>query len=172
MWHESLQAVTHNRHVITGRYLDRRQRPFTILYMDDVRSPARPWFDLVTQEIAVRGWGIAELARRAKVGRPTIYGWRDSPGKPQSGPVNAVADVLGIDRKRANELAGIIPRAGPEPEPELPPSLLADIYREFPDDEEGQRRAIRLFKRTLAEGFAVPPSADAPGQGQGRRAGL
>jgi len=127
--------------------------------MTDVRSPARPWFDLVTQEIAVRGWGIAELARRAKVGRPTIYGWRDSAGKPQSGPVNAVADVLNIDRKRANELAGIIPRAEPEPDPK--PELdddqelletLRRVYRDDPDGPEKIRKVLRAVAEHEASG--------------------
>ena len=57
-----------------------------------------------------------------------------------------------------------------EPEPELPPSLLADIYRTFPD-EEGRQRAIRLFRRTLAEGVPGLPEAGAPQGRQGRRAG-
>lgn len=103
----------------------------------------------MVNEIAVRGWGIAELARRAKIGRPTVYGWRDSPRKPQSGPVNAVADVLGVDRRRANELAGIIRRAEPEPEPAIPQSLLRDI-RNTPGLTEEQRQAvIAAIEKTL-----------------------
>lgn len=174
MWHVSLQAVTNDRRVITGCYLDRRRQPFTILYMSDIRSPARPWFDLVTREIAVRGWGITELARRAKVGRPTVYGWRDSAGKPQSGPVNAVADVLGIDRKRANELAGIIPRDGPErgPAPDLArdePGLYEALFRAYDGDRERTLAALRAVLDAEAE--ASGPGAGAHPPSSRRRAG-
>lgn len=118
--------------------------------MSDERSPARPWYDLVMEKIAIKGWGVAELARRAKVGRPTIYGWRDNPGKPQSGPVNAVADVLGIDRRRANELAGVLV---PARESSIPPDVLAVIRKRY--SPEQQREAIEML-----ESLSGPPEEE------------
>jgi len=109
--------------------------------------PARPWFDLVTKNIAVRGWSVVELTRRATVSRPTIYGWRDNPGKPQAAPVNAVADVLGIPREQALRLAGVI---ASEPEPLVDPEVAAILRRRYPDEAEEiiaeleRRRAARL----------------------------
>lgn len=119
--------------------------------MSEQRSPARPWFDLVTEQSAIRGWGIAELARRAKVGRPTIYGWRDgAEGKIQAGPVNAVADVLGIPRERALRLAGVI---GPGQAPAgsaVPPDLLKAIA-EADNLTDGEKVAvIAAIDATLA----------------------
>jgi transcriptional regulator with XRE-family HTH domain len=114
---------------------------------DERPPPARPWFDLVTERIAVRGWSIAELARKAHVSRPTIYGWRDNPARPQAKPVNAVADALGIPRERALRLAGIIAAAD-----RSPPSLLdeelgtedADLIRGALREIEPERAGVIL----------------------------
>lgn len=122
--------------------------------MQDERPPARPWFDLVAARIAVRGWSIAELARRARVSRPTIYGWRDNINKPQPGPVNAVADLLGIPREQALRLAGVI-AAAEEPAERSPPTLL---------DERIGREDAELVRQALREVY--------PGQADGILAGI
>lgn len=140
--------------------------------MTEQRPPARPWYDLVVERAAVRGWSISELARRAKVGRPTIYGWRDVPdGRIQAGPVNAVADALDIPRERALRLAGIISeRASPEPPPAIPPRLLAAI---MDDDEltgEQRRAVIAAIEAQLAKERAGGAASSSPAHGEaGRR---
>ena|ERR1700733_14913195 len=86
-------------------------------------APARPWYDLVVETAAVKGWSIADLSSRSGVARTTIYGWRANRGKPQAKSVNAVADALGIPRERALRLAGVIadgPGSRPPPDPDLP----------------------------------------------------
>lgn len=132
---------------------------------DERPPPARPWFDRVEQLAALRGWSLSELARRAKISRPTLYGWRDNPKKPQARSVNAVADALGIPRGEALQLAGVI-GAAPEPEWEEVPRELVKAYgrgaveamiETVPDPE--QRRL--LFERLLAErrgGDEPPPT--------------
>lgn len=90
-------------------------------------------------EIAIRGWGIAGLAQRAGVSRPTIYGWRDNPRPPQPRPVNAVADVLGIPRERALHLAGVIIGEAPDRSP--PQTLLDGAVGD--EDAELVRKALR-----------------------------
>lgn len=100
------------------------------------------------REAAVKGWGVAELARQAKVGRPTIYGWRDGPGKPQAAKVNAVADALGIPRDEALRLAGIItaPPGSQEKEEEpRPPRRLSRQLQEEMRDEVGDEMASYLI---------------------------
>ena len=140
-------------------------QPFTILYMNAGRPPARPWYDLVTEASAIKGWSVTELARRAGVGRPTIYGWRDNLKKPQARPVNAVADSLGIDRARAVRLAGII-SDGSEPEPAIPPDLMAVIRRTLsPADQE---KAIAALNDTLS---GTPAAAEEEQSDPSRRAG-
>lgn len=110
--------------------------------------PARPWYDLVIERIAIKGWSVSELAQRAGVGRPTIYGWRDNLRRPQARPVNAVADVLGIDRRRANVLAGVIPA------PEVP-AALRDVVRRTVA-AENQQRVLDAISRAMTED--EPPS--------------
>lgn len=141
--------------------------------------PARPWYDRVMREAAVRGWGVAELARRAKVGRPTLYGWRDNPGKPQSAKVNAVADALGIPRTEALQLAGVIAAAPDPAQDEVPrelldaygPAVIAAMKEEVTDPAERRR----LFERLLAERRGDPeppptgPGAKTPPGGTRRR---
>lgn len=100
----------------------------------------------------------AEAAAALGVSRSALNAWENDRAYPRSS-IGAIEELYGIS------LDG-----EPEPEPELPPSLMADIYRTFPD-EEGRQRAIRLFRRTLAEGIPAPPSAGEPPE-QGRRAGL
>jgi transcriptional regulator with XRE-family HTH domain len=96
--------------------------------MSDQRPPARPWYDLVTETIALKGWTKAQLADRAGISRPTVDNWRTNPRAPQARSVNAVADVLGISRDRALRLAGVIAEAQPEP---LVDPQLADALRRY-----------------------------------------
>lgn len=126
-------------------------------------APARRWYDLVVEQGAIRGWGIAEMARRAKVGRPTIYGWRDNANKPQAGPVNAVADVLAIPRERALRLAGVITAEPPSADPALPTPEEMERLREHirqvlgdkaPDFEDALDRALEGNPRTRGRGGA------------------
>lgn len=138
--------------------------------MNERPPPARPWFDRVEERAALKGWSLSELARRAKISRPTLYGWRDNPKKPQARSVNAVADALGIPRGEALQLAGVI-GAAPEPEKEdddVPRELLSAygravikaITEEVPDPEARRR----LFERLLAERRGDPePPPTGPG---------
>lgn len=140
--------------------------------------PARPWYDRVMREAAVRGWGVAELARRAKVGRPTLYGWRDNPGKPQSAKVNAVADALGIPRTEALQLAGVI-AAAPEPDARTAPRELVAYYGKaviaaIEDEITDPAARERVWERMLSERDGDPeppptgPGAKTPPQGTRR----
>ena len=110
-------------------------------------SPARPWFDLVMEQAAVRGWSMHELARRSGVGRPTIYRWRDGTETPQARPVVLIADALGIPRERAVRLAGII--TDPETADRSPPSLLDGAVGG--EDAELVRKALREVYPDTAE---------------------
>lgn len=122
-------------------------------------APARELFDLAVQTTAVKGMSIADLASKSGVARSTIYGWRDNSGKPQAKSVNAVADVLGIPRERALRAAGIIAGAEPEPEPEIPGSLLREIMNTPGLTEEGRRAVIAAIRRTLATERGEPGTA-------------
>jgi len=139
--------------------------------MTEQRTSARPWYDLAVHEAAVRGWSLSELARRAKVGRPTIYGWRDgTEGKLQPGPVNAVADVLQVPRERALRLAGIITAAVPQENPKDDP--IADVVGE--DGAEDFRQRVRARRGRDAERIIAQVEAALgrePPQGGGAQRG-
>jgi transcriptional regulator with XRE-family HTH domain len=115
--------------------------------MYEERSPARPWFDLVMEQIAIKGWSVTELARRSGVGRPTIYRWRDGTETPQARPVGLVADALGIPRPQAVRLAGIITDA--EVADRSPPTLLDGAVGS--EDAELVRKALRQVYPGQAE---------------------
>ena len=127
------------------------------------QAPAREWYNLIVETAAVKGLSIADLASRSGVARTTVYGWRDNPGKPQAKSVNAVADALGIPRERALRAAGIIARAGPEPEPAIPKSLLRAIMDADDLTPEERPAVIAAVERTLAkERGGTDPSPPAP----------
>lgn len=115
--------------------------------MINERPPARPWFDLVMEQIAIKGWSITELARRSGVGRPTIYRWRDGTETPQSRPVGLVADALGIARPHAVRLAGIITDGEHD---RSPPATLLD-GAVGAEDAELVRKALRQVYPDEAE---------------------
>jgi transcriptional regulator with XRE-family HTH domain len=166
-------------HVITTRGFAGQCIPFTILDMPEQRSPARPWYDLVREKIAVRGWSVNELAKRAGIGRPTIYGWRDKPNAPWPDPVNKVADLLGVPRPAALRLAGIIADGGgagrPPPVPpelEAHPDLVESVRRTPGLDDEDRARVLEAIARTLrGEPQPPTPGAEAPSPGGRERAG-
>jgi transcriptional regulator with XRE-family HTH domain len=120
--------------------------------MSDQRPPARPWYDLIIETIAVKGWSKAQLADRAGISRPTVDNWRTNPRAPQARSVNAVADVLGISRERALRLAGVIP--DPEPEPLVDPEVAAILRRRYPDEAE---ELIAELERRRAERLRTEP---------------
>jgi len=120
--------------------------------MSDQRPPARPWYDLIIETIALKGWTKAQLADRAGISRPTVDNWRTNPRAPQARSVNAVADVLEISRDRALRLAGVISDAQPEPlvEPELASALrryvpveAEDVIARLEEAEAERRRRLR-----------------------------
>jgi transcriptional regulator with XRE-family HTH domain len=131
------------------------------------RAPAKPWYDLIVQTLALKGWTKAELTDRSGVAKTTIDNWERNPRKPQSAKVNAVADVLGIPRERALRLAGIITGAEAE---RSPPSALDEA---FGDKARDFREAVRRIHgpdadrklRLVEEALSQPPAADdaAPG---------
>ena len=107
--------------------------------MSDQGAPARPWYNLVAETIALKGWTKAQLAERSGVSRPTIDNWRVNPRAPQARSVNAVADVLGIPRQQALRLAGVIPDG--DQNEHSPPTLLDE--RIGSEDAELVRNALR-----------------------------
>ena len=129
--------------------------------------PARPWYEQVVSEIALRGWAKTELSYRSGVARTTIDNWNTNRHKPSAKAVNAVADTLGIDRAKAHVLAGIVaPKddSRTAEEPEIPPGLLAQIRRTLP--AEDQERVIAAIRQTLSP----TPPAEEEGSGHSRRA--
>jgi transcriptional regulator with XRE-family HTH domain len=113
-------------------------------------APARAWYELVNETIAVKGWSVAELSERSGVARSTIYGWRDNPRKPQAKSVNAVADMIGIDRARAVRLAGIV-LSEPAADEERVRPISAHLRREITEElsPEDAARVIGLLEGTL-----------------------
>ena len=141
--------------------------------------PARPWYNFILREIAQRSWTKTELSDRSGVARTTIDNWRTNRRSPTDGTVNDVADVLGIDRAAAHDLAGVIdPGAGPE----IESAAMADLHKQFRDNPEGLLKAIRAMRDLLRiqaeqreraaaparEPAAAPASAES---GSSRKAG-
>lgn len=75
---------------------------------DHVRGIAFPLYQRVATERARQGWTWTRLTARAGVARSTINSWAHIPTPPQPEKVNAVADLLGIPRLEALQLAGIL----------------------------------------------------------------
>lgn len=126
---------------------------------------------MAMKQAAIRGWTLTELAKRAKISRPTIYGWRDNLGIPQAAPVNSAADLLGIPREEALRLAGII--TDTEPADRSPPAGLreetkAAMRRDLAD--AGYEPVIIEQTIAFAEGIASGRIAPAD-PGAGLRAG-
>lgn len=130
--------------------------------------PAQAWYRRVTEVIALRGWSKQELSDRSGVARSTIDGWQRNPRRPQAKSVNAVADVLGIDRAEALRLAGVTAPAG---DGTVPDDILQAVRAEYPDDEETQQRVIDAVARTLRGEPQPPPPAPASARDDRRQAG-
>jgi transcriptional regulator with XRE-family HTH domain len=110
------------------------------MYDRGTRAPARDWYDLVIQTIALKNMTKAQLASRAGVSRATIDRWEKGASRPaQAASVNAVADVLGIPRERALRLAGVIGEA--EVADRSPPTQLDGAVGD--EDAELVRKALR-----------------------------
>lgn len=135
-------------------------------------APARPWYDLVIETIALKGWTKAQLADRSGVSRPTVDNWRTNPKPPQARSVNAVADALGIPREHALRLAGVI--AGPSEAERSPPPALSEATKAMMREELGDELAARLIAHYehLVSGRTPPAAEDDPARGsagKGRR---
>lgn len=106
------------------------------------RAPAKDWYDLVVQTIALKGMTKTQLAERAGVSRATIDRWERGASRPaQAASVNAVADALGIPRVLALRLAGVIsdtPETDRSPPRELPADL-QELMRKRLGDEVASR---------------------------------
>lgn len=129
------------------------------------QPPARAWYRLVTEAIALRGWSKQELSDRSGVARSTIDGWARNPRKPQAKSVNAVADALGIDRAEALRLAGVTAMTDG-----VPDDIMKAVEGLPPDDRQ---RVIEAVQRTLRGEPQPPPTSPAeedPSRGR-RRAG-
>lgn len=119
--------------------------------------PARPWYDAVIEELALKGWTKAELTERSGVAKSTIDNWAKNPRKPQSAKVNAVADELGIPRKRALRLAGIIASA-----PDVPKEVQDAVRKAWPDPADQQRVIESIAESMNGAGAPVTPGAKRP----------
>lgn len=166
-------------HVTTIRCWRHTLRDTTMRYMSTSRAPAKPWYDLVMQELALRGWTMAELVDRSGIAKSTIANWERNPRKPQAAKVNAVADVLDVPRFRALRLAGIIDDGDADRSPAVPPELeahpdLVESVRRTPGLTDDDRlRVMEAIARTLrGESQPPTPGAEAPSPGARREAGL
>lgn len=115
--------------------------------MTRIGAPAKPWYDLVVETLALKGMTKAELSDRSEVAKSTIDKWATNPRKPQAAKVNAVADVLGIPRARAVRLAGII--TDTEAADRSPPDALDERFGR--EDAATLRRVIRETAPEQAE---------------------
>jgi transcriptional regulator with XRE-family HTH domain len=129
------------------------------------RGVAYPLWERVEEERVLRGWSATQLAHKAEVARSTIHRWQTQPVPPQPGSVNAVADVLGIDRMEALQLAGILTR-GPaviEPECTFEREILAST--EISDQAKADLVAAhRLNGHDGCRPLADPRAESAPAQ--------
>lgn len=133
--------------------------------MSDPRpAPARPWYDYVISEIALRGWTKTQLSERSGVSRPAIDKWQKNPRPPQAASVNAVADVLDIPRERALRLAGVI---AAEPEAHPPPA--PDPKLPTPEEMDRLRAHIREVLGGKARAVEDAMDAELGGTPQPRR---
>jgi len=112
------------------------------------RAPARAWYDLVIETIALKGWTKTQLSERSSVSRTAIDKWRTNPRTPQAASVNAVADALGIPRERALRLAGII---GAGPPQQVPDDLVRAIMETGDLTDEQRRAVIEAVEQTLSK---------------------
>lgn len=118
----------------------------TIRYMSSgPRGIARELYDLVQETRALKGWTAVRLHKESGVSRSTIDKWRTQQRPPLAGKVIAVADALGIERRRALELGHVLP---PDSEPVISTELLAAIRREL--DTEDQERVIEFITALLS----------------------
>lgn len=130
--------------------------------MTSIGAPAKPWYDLVIETLALRGMTKAELTDRSGVAKSTIDKWERNPGKPQARSVTKVADALGIPRERAVRLAGIIPP---------PPARgLSERTQRLMREEVGDEMTAALIAHAehLASG-RIPPAGDAGPRGSSGR---
>lgn len=86
---------------------------------DDVRGIAYPLYARVERERVLRGWSATQLHKQTGVSRSTIANWAFQSQPPQASTVNAVADVLGIERVEALRLAGILTDPAEDDLPDL-----------------------------------------------------
>lgn len=81
-------------------------------------SPQRPgvalrFWERVEKERVARGWSKARLAEEAGLHRPTIDNLKSGVRAPYPRTVHPLADALDIDRREAEELAGLVAPSAP-----------------------------------------------------------
>jgi len=107
----------------------------------------------VRAEQAARGWNDVELQRHSGIPRGTVDRLRRGKRPPQPRVVNALADVLGIDRGEAHRLAGLVPDRPAPGQVSVREAILAD-----PTYTEEQRRTmlalVDLIEKTNRENRA------------------
>jgi transcriptional regulator with XRE-family HTH domain len=75
----------------------------------DVKN--RPFSDWLAEQMRVRGWGNADLAKAAKINRQVVWGWLNRNKQPSEEMLQAVAKALAMDVQEVYRAAGILPPA-------------------------------------------------------------
>ena len=130
------------------------------------RGPAYPLYERVMQELHGRDWTQVQLAEASGVARSTIDGWQDSARPPTAKTVRAVADILGIDRVEALQLAGFsaerVSREAaidPLPATQAAPTLAKAVSNLR---EEAAREGRSLGELLVVHGLALPEELVVP----------
>lgn len=128
--------------------------PYRLRMRNTTPVPHSDWATLVKRMRAVTNMSGAELSRRLKVDRATIWRWETGKQKPDSLPlVQAFADLFGLALDDVLAAAGLRP-AGAESPPQQPPldpdleMLLQKLSDPHVDD--ATKDYIRLTLRVLA----------------------
>lgn len=130
--------------------------------MEDKAAPARPLWDRLEHERSIKGWGVKELAERARLQRSVIYRLKTGTRPPWPETVVALADAIGIPRAEAVKLAGLTPDSDTRPDDNERKIMALQI----PDDEKEELlKTYRSNRKRREEGEDDARREDPPERG-------
>lgn len=119
---------------------------------------AAAFFAYVEEVRLKRGITGIDLQRKSKVGRSTLFRWRDGEYTPRPAQVSAITLVLGLNRERVRQLTGVsVPLSMPEPPAPAPQAP------QEPSEPTGEATAP---EQTEAAPEPQPPLFSDPPQGE------